>query len=345
MMCVDNLAPDISLAALHVNKIDPLDLQGLEIIGEGSFAQVFKGYYQAKTVAVKQLVFEEDFSSESLLSSTSSISSSSSSPPLASSFTSSIEEGLNASTSSQPTSISSQNHSIKLASQASLANMTEFRREVWLMSTLQHPNIVSMIGFCFEPYSIVMEYMDKGSLSSFLQKSEDLPYSTQLQLALDVAKGMMFLHSASPPIVHRDLKSPNVLMQSSPDAPYVTCKVSDFGLSRSLVSGFVSKVIDNPRWCAPEILQNKEYDEKADVYSFAIILWEICTRQFPFDEFNIKWVYVLEDKIITGLRPTIPATCPQRFSALISQCWDAQPTARPSFDEIVTVIEEMISTA
>jgi len=189
-----------------------------------------------------------------------------------------------------------------------------------------------------------MEYMDQGSLTAYLHnisKTEKLSFKTQVKLALDIAKGMQYLHSTTPPLVHRDLKSPNVLMQSIPEAPYVTCKVSDFGLSRSSVSGFVSKVIDNPRWCAPEMLQSKEYDEKADVYSFAIILWEIYTAEFPFDEYNIKWASVLEDKICSGLRPTFPKNCPKSYEALTCDCWNIDPNLRPSFDTIVTELEHL----
>jgi len=209
------------------------------------------------------------------------------------------------------------------------------------MSTLQHPNIVKMEGFCYEPYSIVMEFMDQGSLNSYLKNTKP-DWDTKLHLALDVARGMQFLHNTSPPIVHRDLKSPNVLMKSLPVAPFVQAKISDFGLSRSLVSGFVSKVVDNPLWCAPEMIKNSEYDEKSDVYSFGIILWEIFTGQHPFAEFNIKWTHVLEDKIVDEhLRPSFPSDCPPDYAALTKRSWDPIPSARPSFEEIVMELEVM----
>lgn len=97
-----------------------------------------------------------------------------------------------------------------------------------------------------------MEYMDQGSLASYLKSNKSLGWDTKLKLALDIAWGMQFLHNTSPPTVHRDLKSPNVLLKSLPEAPFVQAKISDFGLSRSMVSGFVAKVVDNPNWCAPE---------------------------------------------------------------------------------------------
>ena len=115
----------------------------------------------------------------------------------------------------------------------------------------------------------------------------------------------------------------------------------------------VSKVVDNPRWCAPEsmftdsfplsspspyplpsilylsffltslsVIKKTPYDEKSDVYSFAIILWEIITGEQPFAEFDIKWTHVLEDKIIhEGLRPTIPSTCDPTYATLMKRCW------------------------
>lgn len=104
-----------------------------------------------------------------------------------------------------------------------LQYLNEFRREVVLMrfvesnlpslaylyslcSTLRHENIVCMKGFCYEPYSIVMEFMDLGSLHSYLKHNKNISFSTKVQLALDIASGMQFLHNTSPPIVHRDLK-------------------------------------------------------------------------------------------------------------------------------------------
>jgi len=210
-----------------------------------------------------------------------------------------------------------------------------------LMSTLKHPNIVSLKGFCFEPYTIIMEFMDQGSLTSFLRKQKSLDVKVQYRLALDIAKGMQFLHGTSPPLVHRDLKSPNVLMQTITDFPNVMCKVSDFGLSRTSVSGFVSKVVQNPIWCAPEILKDEEYDERADVYSFGIILWEFNTRKFPFDEYDFKFGFQLEDAIIGGTRPTIPSDCPEKFSKLIQDCWNANPSSRPLFSQIVKNLEEL----
>jgi len=73
-------------------------------------------------------------------------------------------------------------------------------------STLKHPNIVSLKGFCFEPYTIIMEYMDLGSLTSFLYRKKKIEWNVQLKLALDIARGMEFLHGTAPPLVHRDLK-------------------------------------------------------------------------------------------------------------------------------------------
>jgi len=241
-------------------------------------------------------------------------------------------------------SLSSLKGSAQSVSQSMLEYLHEFRREVVLMSTLQHENIVCMKGFCYEPYSIIMEYMDQGSLSSYIKQNKDvLSWQVSLTLALDIARGMQFLHNTSPPIVHRDLKSPNVLLKAIAHPPFIQAKISDFGLSRTLVTGFVSKVVDNPRWCAPEIIKKTTYDEKSDVYSFAVILWEIITGEQPFAEFDIKWTHVLEDKIVQeGLRPTIPSNCTPAYASLIKRCWADSPSARPSFSKVVPELEAML---
>ncbi|EGG20823.1 hypothetical protein DFA_00688 [Cavenderia fasciculata] len=226
-----------------------------------------------------------------------------------------------------------------------LTAINEFRREVWLMSDLVHQNIVHMKGYSLDPYSIVMEYMDLGSLSSYLRQKrelgETLPWEIILKIAKDIAKGMAFLHNISPPLVHRDLKSPNILLATTPTEPFIVAKISDFGLSRTVVQSFVSKVVDNPTWLAPEVISQREYNEKGDIYSLGIILWELYHMQLPFEEFGIKFMSTLEDSIISGLRPTINPQCNAMYSSLITKCWNENPQSRPSFPTIVKALEEI----
>ncbi|TKY62038.1 Serine/threonine-protein kinase CTR1 [Spatholobus suberectus] len=164
----------------------------------------------------------------------------------------------------------------------------EFLREVAIMKRLRHPNIVLFMGAVTKPpnLSIVTEYLSRGSLYRLLHKpgaKEMLDERRRLSMAYDVAKGMNYLHKRNPPIVHRDLKSPNLLV----DKKY-TVKVCDFGLSRLKANTFLSSksAAGTPEWMAPEVLRDEPSNEKSDVYSFGVILWELATLQQPWSNLN-----------------------------------------------------------
>jgi serine/threonine protein kinase len=98
-------------------------------------------------------------------------------------------------------------------------------------------------------------------------------------------------------------------------------------------------------WLAPEIMKKEQYTEKADVYSFGIILWELLVRNKPFDEYEVahsQFISALEDEIIVnGLRPTIPPDCPTEYRELICDCWQGDPKRRPNFEEICRRLNKM----
>lgn len=151
---------------------------------------------------------------------------------------------------------------------------------------------------------------------------------------MDIAKGMKYLHTASwPPIIHRDLKTPNVLIDSLDERAEVIAKVADFGLSQVLASTTQGRSVANPVWLAPEIMKAEEYTEKADVYSFGVMLYELASRQDFFGD--SKFMSALENRVIEGERPIIPSSTPPEFTKLIQECWDGDPEKRPSFIEIV----------
>ncbi|KAF2075746.1 hypothetical protein CYY_002928 [Polysphondylium violaceum] len=215
----------------------------------------------------------------------------------------------------------------------------EFRREVWLSNTLTHKSIVSLKGYCLDPCCIVMEFISNGTLYGYLRKGLTIPWSLKVKIALNIADAIKYLHGFNPKICHRDLKSPNILMLSDlSDGAEVVCKVSDFGETRAVVTSALGRdKLSNPIWLSPEIMRGEEYTEKADVYSFGIILWEILTGLLPFDEFPVahsSFMYQLEDEIMNGLRPTIPPDSNQDYTNLIKDCWQNDPLKRPAFPEI-----------
>ncbi|KAG4996827.1 hypothetical protein JHK82_027620 [Glycine max] len=162
----------------------------------------------------------------------------------------------------------------------------EFLKEVSLMKRLRHPNIVLLMGAVIQPskLSIVTEYL--SSLYELLHMpnvGSSLSEKRCLSMAYDVASGMNYLHQMRPPIVHRDLKSPNLLVDDS-----YTVKVCDFGLSRTKANTFLSSktAAGTPEWMAPEVIRGELSNEKCDVFSFGVILWELVTLQQPWRQLN-----------------------------------------------------------
>ena len=212
------------------------------------------------------------------------------------------------------------------------------RHEVAILSKLHHPNVVSLIGACLQPpfLCIVTEYIGGGSLYSLLHTENQRIYLTWLvRIALDVARGMSYLHGSQPKIIHRDLSSHNILIAYPISGANFTAKIADFGLAfvkesnESICTGVTGKV----RWVAPEVLLNKEYDEKADVYSYGVVLWEILSGEKPFR--LVQPTSSIRDVVAKGGRPPIPKDSPIFLTRLIRECWRQEPARRPSFEDVV----------
>jgi serine/threonine protein kinase len=210
-------------------------------------------------------------------------------------------------------------------------------------------------GISFQPLALVMQLAPHGSLDRVLQNAaRQSPLSHPLALlpvkarmALEIASAMQFLHSRSPPIIHRDLKSPNVLIVSLHVHDPILAQVSDFGTSAIFLHNFRGRVSYCPYWCAPELFQGRdcEYDAQVDVYAFGIILWELCTLQEPFAEFDQQFrdapTVVFEEAVAAGLRPSLPSSLPPSLAHLIQRCWAPDPRARPPFSEIVALLQSL----
>ncbi|KAM0982462.1 hypothetical protein ACFX2I_015350 [Malus domestica] len=211
----------------------------------------------------------------------------------------------------------------------------QFTSEVALLFRLHHPNIITFVAACKKPpvFCIITEYLAGGSLRKYLHQQEphSVPLSLVIKLALNIARGMQYLHSQS--ILHRDLKSENLLLGED-----MSVKVADFGIScLESQCGSAKGFTGTYRWMAPEMIKEKHHTKKVDVYSFGIVLWELLTALTPFDNMTPEQAaFAVSQK---NARPPLPSTCPVPFSRLISRCWSSHPDKRPHFDEIVHILE------
>ncbi|KAK6920716.1 Serine-threonine/tyrosine-protein kinase, catalytic domain [Dillenia turbinata] len=218
-----------------------------------------------------------------------------------------------------------------------LANLLEkqFTSEVALLFRLKHPNIITFIAACKKPpvFCIIMEYLAGGSLRKYLHQQEpySVPLNLVLKLALDIARGMQYLHSQG--ILHRDLKSENLLLGAD-----LCIKVADFGIScLESECGSAKGFTGTYRWMAPEMIKEKHHTKKVDVYSFGIVLWELLTALTPFDNMTPEQAaFAVCQK---NARPPLTSACPLAMSHLINRCWSSNPDKRPHFKEIVSILE------
>eukprot|EP00186_Timspurckia_oligopyrenoides_P000119 CAMPEP_0182443668 /NCGR_PEP_ID=MMETSP1172-20130603/2344_1 /TAXON_ID=708627 /ORGANISM="Timspurckia oligopyrenoides, Strain CCMP3278" /LENGTH=1106 /DNA_ID=CAMNT_0024639021 /DNA_START=28 /DNA_END=3348 /DNA_ORIENTATION=- len=260
-----------------------------------------------------------------------------------------------------------------------------YLREIELLSQLRHPNVLLYMGACLapdKPFCIVTEFYNGGSvhdlLSEFrhqlqkhikksshstqrLTKSRALYPREALHLCIGVARGMLYLHSSTPTILHRDLKTFNILV----DRTRNHCVICDFGLSRlgelsggtgtnpsgeagndattsrQSVSrhGSLGGTVGTPYTMAPEIMEGEIYTPAADVYSFGIVLWEMWTGRVPFE--GLKPIQLMFQVFSENARPNItPEDCFHPIvESLMEKCWSQEKNQRPNFEEILEILE------
>jgi len=206
-----------------------------------------------------------------------------------------------------------------------------FYKEIETLSKLRHTNIVQMYGFCRkENYvCLVTEYVRGGNLADCLADLEnyELDFYLQLELALNIVRGMVYLHSMG--VIHRDLKPANILVESWEEGKV---KVCDFGLSkvmRKTEKKEENEALGSPQYAAPELAADN-HDAKVDVFSFGIILWEIALRKSPWPE--LKFGSQFAERYQKGDRPEIGSEC--IFKTLVEICWSHNPTSRPDFGKV-----------
>ncbi|KAE8010435.1 hypothetical protein FH972_006806 [Carpinus fangiana] len=232
-----------------------------------------------------------------------------------------------------------------------------FNAEIQTLGKIRHRHIVRLLGFCsnHETNLLVYEYMPNGSLGEVLhgKKGGHLHWDTRYKIAVEAAKGLCYLHhDCSPLIVHRDVKSNNILLDSGFEA-----HVADFGLAKFLqdsgTSECMSAIAGSYGYIAPEYAYTLKVDEKSDVYSFGVVLLELITGRKPVGEFGdgvdiVQWVRKITDsnkegvlKILDPRLPSVPLHEVMHVFYVAMLCVEEQAVERPTMREVVQILTEL----
>ncbi|XP_038253776.1 mitogen-activated protein kinase kinase kinase 21 isoform X2 [Dermochelys coriacea] len=242
-----------------------------------------------------------------------------------------------------------------------MATAESVRQEAKLFSMLKHPNIIELHGVCLrEPnLCLVMEFARGGSLNRALAGAATtgggsrcgrrVPPHILVNWAVQIARGMLYLHEeAIVPILHRDLKSSNILLLQKiehDDICNKTLKITDFGLAREWHRTTKMSAAGTYAWMAPEVIKSSMFSKGSDIWSYGVLLWELLTGEVPYR--GIDGLAVAYGVAVNKLTLPIPSTCPEPFAKLMKECWEQDPHIRPSFAlilEQLTAIEEAVMT-
>ncbi|KAJ1402116.1 Serine/threonine-protein kinase, active site [Sesbania bispinosa] len=247
---------------------------------------------------------------------------------------------------------------IKRAAQESMQGAVEFKTEIELLSRVHHKNLVSLVGFCFEKgeQMLVYEYIPNGTLMDSLSGKSGIwmDWIRRLKVTLGAARGLAYLHElANPPIIHRDIKSGNILLDN-----HLNAKVADFGLSKLLVDSdrghVTTQVKGTMGYLDPEYYMTQQLTEKSDVYSFGVLMLELVTARRPIEQgkYIVREVMRVMDtskdlyNLHSIIDPTMmKVTSPkglERFVGLAMRCVKEYAAERPTMAEVVKEIENII---
>ncbi|KAL1220667.1 Serine/threonine-protein kinase STY13 [Cardamine amara subsp. amara] len=287
-------------------EIDLAKLVTSDVIARGTYGTVYKGTYDGQDVAVKVLDWEDDGNETSAKTAT---------------------------------------------------NRALFRQEVTVWHKLNHPNVTKFVGASMGTMNlkipsadsrgslpqraccVVVEYLPSGTLKQHLirHKRKKLAFKAVIKLALDLARGLSYLHSEK--IVHRDVKTENMLLDAQKNL-----KIADFGVARveALNPKDMTGETGTLGYMGPEVIDGKPYNRRCDVYSFGICLWEIYCCDMPYP--NLSFVDVSSAVVLHNLRPEIPRCCPNALASIMKKCWDGNPERRPEMAEVVKMLEGVDTT-
>uniref|UniRef100_A0A1L8DL26 mitogen-activated protein kinase kinase kinase n=1 Tax=Nyssomyia neivai TaxID=330878 RepID=A0A1L8DL26_9DIPT len=218
-------------------------------------------------------------------------------------------------------------------------------QEAKLFWSLKHENIVSLRGVCLqEPkLCLVMEFARGGSLNRILA-GRKIPPDVLVDWAIQIARGMNYLHNLAPiSVIHRDLKSSNVLISEAIEGDNLhnkTLKITDFGLAREVYKTTRMSAAGTYAWMPPEVIKCGTYSKASDVWSYGVLLWELLTGETPYKGFDS--LSVAYGVAVNTLALPIPKTCPEAWGKLMKSCWECDPHNRPSFKEILRELDVIV---
>jgi len=215
--------------------------------------------------------------------------------------------------------------------------------ELSLLNRIRHPNIIMFYGACLDKdhYALIMEYMSLGSLHQVLHQLKlQLSWSHRISIASQAAKGINYLHLFQPPILHRDIKSLNLLLENHHSGYLV--KVCDFGMAKTRNDTTYQTQTNMTAaltlsWTAPEVLHLRPHTDKSDVYSLSIVFWELASYEIPYDGHQNN---VIREFVLAGDRLEIPDSTPLKFRSIIEKCWAQKPDDRPTSVDLIKMLNE-----
>uniref|UniRef100_A0A8C1W1X0 Tyrosine-protein kinase n=1 Tax=Cyprinus carpio TaxID=7962 RepID=A0A8C1W1X0_CYPCA len=244
---------------------------------------------------------------------------------------------------------------VKKLQHSTTEHIRDFEREIEILKSLQHENIVKYKGVCYSAgrrnLRLVMEYLPHGSLRDYLNKNKDrIDHKKLLHYASQICKGMEYL--ATKRYIHRDLATRNILVESE-----FKVKIGDFGLTKVLPQGKEYYKVKEPGespifWYAPESLTESKFSVASDIWSFGVVLYELftysdklCSPPTVFlsmmggDKQGQTIVYHLVELLKTENRLPQPMGCPSEMCEIMQECWDNDPSLRPHFKELALRVD------
>jgi serine/threonine-protein kinase TNNI3K len=234
-------------------------------------------------------------------------------------------------------------------------NMREveaFIVEIKIMLSMDHPRVVGCLGVAWESWtdiSCISEYMEGGDLRTLLERFEQDEHRAhgfdddKIKIALHVAEGLAYLHDMDPTVLHRDLKSKNILLNNNLDA-----KLTDFGVSRESADVTMTAGVGTSLWMAPEVMIGDRYNEKADMFSFGVVLGELDCQQLPYShakepgtDRKLPGTAILQMVAAGQLRLEISNSTPAAIYDLVMACTSLTPSDRPTAAEAFETLQSV----